>query len=660
MDEKEKKEKAKVGVYVCHCGGNISDYVDVEKVVGEIKKEGAAAVVKHVMFACADSSQNEMIADIREHGLNRLVVAACSPKLHETTFRGVAQKAGLNPYMYYHANIREQASWAHTDNREEATRKAVRHVRSALSYVVGAEPLEKIKSGTVQKALVVGGGLAGIRAALDLSAMGISVFLIEKSPFLGGRLSQVAEVYPYGKSGQQVIGGLVNELIARDNIVVFTNSEIRSFSGYVGNFVVEIEMKPRYVTVHYDSIKEKISALPDTDISDDFNYGLTKRKIVHYPYDGAYPQIPVLDLEHCSDPAGLKSIFGDAIDLNQKPEHISFSVGAVIVSTGFDPYTPKEGEFGYGTHPNVITLPELHRLLSLDTESSEFRLNGKKVRSMAFVYCVGSRQKKTAEGEGNEYCSRYCCKATMFTTLTMMHRFSDLKIYHLYRDIRTFGKEEKLYDRAGREGMMFLKFSEDEPPVVGTEDGRLLVSVRDRLTEGEALDMPVDAVVLVTGMVPRKNADLIGAMKLPVGKTGFFQEVRPKLRPVETLTAGVYLGGTCQSPKDTRETLASAEAAASKGATITLTDVIELEPFVVKVDPAVCELSRECMAACPYDAIVTKSYDGIGERAWVNTAKCKGCGACVAVCPTEAVQLQGMGNEQIRNMIDAMGREVEL
>ncbi len=656
----EKKEKPKVGVYVCHCGGNISDYVDVGKVVSEIGKEGEAAVVKDVMFACADSSQNEMIADIREHGLNRLVVAACSPKLHEATFRGVAQKAGLNPYMYYHANIREQSSWAHTDNREEATGKAVRHARSAVAYVSGAEPLEKIKAGTVQKTLVVGGGLAGLRAALDLSSMGISVFLVEKSPFLGGRLTQVANVYPYGRSGQQVIGQLVKELRARDNVVIFTNSEITSFSGYVGNFDVEISVKPRYVRVPYSSIRDKISALPGTDIPDAFNYGLTKRKIIYYPYEGAYPQIPVLDMEHCTDPEGLKSLFGDAIDLDQKEESIKFSVGAVIVSTGFDPYAPAVGEFGYGSYPGVITLPELHRMMAPDGGGGEFMLNGNRVRSMAFIYCVGSRQKKTAEGGANEYCSRYCCKASVFTTLTTLHRFPGVRLYHLYRDMRTFGKEERLFDQAGREGVMFLKYSEDEPPVVGMNGGRLTVSVRDRLTGPDTLEIPVDAVVLVTGMVPRKNAGLVETLKLPVGKAGFLQEVHPKLRPVETLTAGVYLGGTCQSPKDTRETLSSAEAAVSKAATITLTSSIELEPFVVKVDPAVCDLNRECMAACPYDAIVTEHYDGIGERAWVNIAKCKGCGACVAVCPTEAVQLQGLRNEQIRNMIGAMGKEVEV
>ena len=654
----EKKEKPRVGVYVCHCGGNISDYVDVEKVVREIEKEGAAAVVKHVMFACADSSQNEMIADIRKEGLNRLVVAACSPKLHESTLRGVAQKAGLNPYMYYHANIREQSSWAHTDNREEATRKAVRHTRAAISYVAGAEPLEKIKSATIQKTLVVGGGLAGLRAALDISSMGIPVFLVERSPFLGGRLSQVAEVYPYGSSGRQIIRSLVDELMARDNVVIFTNADVRSFSGYVGSFDVEIEVRPRYVTAHYSDIRDSISALPDTEIPDDFNYGLTKRKIVYYPYDGAYPDIPVLDMEHCSDPKGLKSIFGEAVDLDQKAERIRFGVGAVIVSTGFDPYVPKEGEFGYGSLPGVITLPELHRMISLDSNAAEFRLNGRKVRRMAFIYCVGSRQKKGAGGTANEYCSRYCCKATMFTTLTMLHRFRDLKIYHLYRDIRTFGKEERLFDQAGREGVMFLKYSEDEPPVVGINGERLAISVRDRLTAADTLEIPVDAVVLVTGMVPRQNAGLVDTLKLPVGKAGFLQEVHPKLRPVETLTAGVYLGGTCQSPKDTRETLASAEAATSKASTVTLRDSIELEPFVVNVDPAVCGLNRECMAACPYDAIVTKNYEGIGERAWVNTAKCKGCGACVAVCPTEAVQLQGLRNDQIRSMIIAMGREV--
>ncbi len=649
-------DEIRIGVYVCHCGGNISDYVDVKKVVEAVKNEPNVIVAKDVMFACADSSQNEMIEDIKNYKLNRLVVASCSPKLHELTFRKVAQRAGINPYLYYQANIREQASWAHTDDPKGATEKAIRHTRAAIAYVRNARPLERIVSETVPKVLVIGGGIAGLRASIDLSRMGIGVFLIEKSPFLGGRVPQLADVYPYGKSGKEIVNSLLKELNSMDNVTIFTNAEIKSISGYIGNFEVEVEIKPRYVRARYDEIKEKIEKLPE-EIPDEFNYGLTKRKVIYYPYDGAFPNIPFLDKDNCKNVNELIEIFGDAIDLNQKVERIKLNVGAVVVTTGFDPYEPKEGEFGYGKYPNVITLQQLHRLVEMN-KGKEFSINGRRIKDIAFIYCVGSRQKKTDEEEVNEYCSRYCCNAAMHITLSMLNRYEGLRFYHLFRDIRTYGKYERLYENACKNGVIAIKYSEDEPPQVSMNGNRLTVNVKDILTFGENLELSVDAVVLVTGMVPRKNSELVNVLKVPVGKDRFYLEVHPKLRPVETVISGIYIGGTCQGPKDIRETLLSADAAASKASTITLINKIELEPFVAEVNPNICELSKLCISACPYEAIEIRNYEGIGERAWVNKAKCKGCGACVGVCPTEAIQLNGLTNEQIRGMIEALGKKV--
>ncbi|MCD6348553.1 MAG: CoB--CoM heterodisulfide reductase iron-sulfur subunit A family protein, partial [Candidatus Korarchaeota archaeon] len=303
------EEELRIGVYVCHCGGNISDYVDVKKVVEVIKGEPGVVVAKDVMFACSDSSQNEIIADVKEHNLNRVVVASCSPKLHELTFRGTVKRAGLNPYLYYHANIREHVSWAHTDNKEGATEKAIRHVRAAIAYVRNAKPLEPIRQKTTHAVLVIGGGIAGLRAALDLSRTGLNVYLVEKSPFLGGRVPQLYKVYPNGKKGADIVRDLVSELIKRDNVAIYTNAEIKSFSGYIGNFEVEVEIKPRYIKVPYSEIKEKIKDLPD-EIPDEFNYGLTKRKVVYYPYEDAFPHIPILDLEHCSNVEAVKELLG--------------------------------------------------------------------------------------------------------------------------------------------------------------------------------------------------------------------------------------------------------------------------------------------------------------------------------------------------------------
>ena len=646
------EEELRIGVYVCHCGGNISDYVDVKKVVEAIKGEPGVVVAKDVMFACSDSSQNEIINDVKEHNLNRVVVASCSPKLHELTFRETVKRAGLNPYLYYHANIREHVSWAHTDTREGATEKAIRHVRAAIAYVRNAKPLEPIRQKTMHAVLVIGGGIAGLRAALDLSRTGLNVYLVERSPFLGGRTPQLYRVYPDGRRGADIVKDLVSELIKRDNVAIYTNAEIKSFSGYIGNFEVEVEIKPRYIKVPYDEIKEKIKELPD-EIPDEFNYGLTKRKVIYYPYEGAFPRIPVLDLDHCSDVETIKELLGDAVDLEQKPETVKLKVGAVIVATGFDPYEPKEGEFGYGRQ-GVVTLPQLHRLMDLG--NGELKLNGREIRDVAFVYCVGSRQKKSSEEEVNEYCSRYCCNAAMYISSLLMEQ--GIRTYHIFRDIRTYGRHEGMYDEVSRKGGIFIKYNEDEPPEIEEEGDKLLLKVKDLLTAGEQLEIPVDLVVLVTGMVPRKTPELDELLRISRGRDRFYVEVHPKLRPVETAIGGIFIAGACQAPRDICETLSSASAAASKAATVTLRDVIELEPFKAEVDPNICDLSKKCIEICPYEAIEIKNYEGIGEKAWVNKAKCMGCGACVAVCPTEAIQLNGLTNEQIRAMIEAAGKEV--
>jgi len=647
------EEELRIGVYVCHCGGNISDYVDVKKVVEAIKGEPGVVVAKDVMFACSDSSQNEIINDVKEHNLNRVVVASCSPKLHELTFRETVKRAGLNPYLYYHANIREHVSWAHTDTREGATEKAIRHVRAAIAYVRNAKPLEPIRQKTMHAVLVIGGGIAGLRAALDLSRTGLNVYLVERSPFLGGRTPQLYRVYPDGRRGADIVKDLVSELIKRDNVAIYTNAEIKSFSGYIGNFEVEVEIKPRYIKVPYDEIKEKIKELPD-EIPDEFNYGLTKRKVIYYPYEGAFPRIPVLDLDHCSDVETIKELLGDAVDLEQKPETVKLKVGAVIVATGFDPYEPKEGEFGYGRQ-GVVTLPQLHRLMDLG--NGELKLNGREIRDVAFVYCVGSRQKKSSEEEEvNEYCSRYCCNAAMYISSLLMEQ--GIRTYHIFRDIRTYGRHERMYDEVSRKGGIFIKYNEDEPLEIEEEGDKLLLKVKDLLTAGEHLEIPVDLVVLVTGMVPRKTPELDELLRISRGRDRFYVEVHPKLRPVETAIGGIFIAGACQAPRDICETLSSASAAASKAATVTLRDVIELEPFKAEVDPNICDLSKKCIEICPYEAIEIKNYEGIGEKAWVNKAKCMGCGACVAVCPTEAIQLNGLTNEQIRAMIEAAGKEV--
>ena len=591
MNETSEGKRPRIGVYVCHCGGNIADYVDVEEVRKALGQEADVVVSKDLMFDCSDASQNEMIDDIKIKNLDRIVVAACSPKLHELTFRGTATRGGLNPYMLYHANIREQASWAHEGDKKGATAKALAHARAAVAYVSLAEPLERPRIESTPAVLVIGGGIAGIKAALDLSSMGVHVFLLEKSQALGGHVAELGEVYPYGREGREVVDRSARGLKGRENVTVFTGATLESFSGYIGKFEATILVSPR----------------PGTE------------------------------------------------------ERIKVRVASAVVATGFDSYQPKRGEYGYGTVRGVVTLPELQSLAS--GRDGTLNYDGRKVNDVAFVYCVGSRQEESAvapsgnepPAKANAYCSRYCCNAAVNTSLSLGTKYNGITAYHLYRDMRTYGRNELMYEEAAKAESIFIRFEGENPPSVCEKDGRVGVTVKSSLLENQPVELTVDLVVLVTGMVPRPNEQLNTLLSLPIGSDGFYREIHQKLRPVETNIGGLLIAGTSQGPKDIRETLSSASAASAKAASFALKKELELEPFVAEVDNSACELSQACVKECPYEAIEIKDLPS-GRKAWVNTAKCKGCGACVAVCPTEAIQLKGLGNDQVRAMIEVMAR----
>ncbi|MDG6904977.1 MAG: CoB--CoM heterodisulfide reductase iron-sulfur subunit A family protein [Nitrososphaerota archaeon] len=648
--------KPRVGVYVCHCGGNISDFVDVKKVAESIKAEDADVVVsKDLMFDCSDASQNEMIEDVKARNLDRIVVASCSPKLHEMTFRGTTKRAGLNPYMFYHANIREQASWAHGDDKPGATAKAQAHVRAAVAYVKLADPLDKIKTESTQTVLIIGGGVAGMRAALDLADMNVCVVLVERSHSLGGHVSELSEIYPYGMHGAQVVRALALQLAGRENVAVFTNATVESFKGYVGKFEVKIRISPRYVVSDSEKLNEAIRACP-VSVPDESEHGLVSRKAIYRPLGYSMSNLPTIDMRSCTKCGICVDVCGNnVIDLEQKEQEINVQVGSIIVATGFDSYSPKVSEFGYGTVNGVVTLPELERLMELSVGKT-LEYKGKSVKDIAYIYCVGSRQKDSGENpKPNKYCSRFCCNAAINSALVLKEKFADLKIYHLYRDMRTYGRNEQMYEEAGREGSTFVRFDDENEPRVTERGGKCMVTVRSSLVDNTQIEFAVDLVVLVTGMVPTSNASLNEMLSLPIGLDGFYREVHLKLRPVETNIAGLLIAGTAQSPKDVRETLASASAAAAKAAAFALKKELELEPFVARVDPTTCEGTQACIAECPYGAIELENLER-KSTANVNIAKCKGCGACVAVCPTEAIQLQGLTNSEIRVMIGALAR----
>ena len=569
----------KIGVYVCQCGGNIGDYVDVDEVIAAVAGEPDVVVAKTAMFTCSDSTQQEIVQDAEEQGLDGLVVASCSPKLHTYTFRDVAKRAGMNPFQYTQVNVREQCSWTHTDDHEGATGKAVRLVRAGINRTRLTEPFEPIVVETTPKSLVVGGGIAGLRAALGLAEVGLSVFLVEKEPQLGGWVAGFGEMYPHGRNGAELVAKLEEKVRAHPAIAVFTNAELMNKSGSFGNYQATIAVN------------------------------------------------------------------------GERLETITVDVGSIVVATGFDTYQPAEGELGYGLD-GVVTIAEFKKLVEESAGPLEY--NGRPVKTVAYIYCVGSRQSQDVEG-GHTYCSRYCCNAAVHASLQVAATPAKVYQYHFYRDMRTYGKFELLYAESLEKGSAYLKFPDDEPPTVekDAESGRLKVTARDLLSEGEEVALVADLVVLVTGMVPRNNDDLQKTLKLPVGQSGFFNEIHPKLRPVETVVDGVYICGACQAPRNSAESVASGLAAVTQSAAILKRGFAELDPLVATVDVDACTWCGACQETCPYDAVSIEHHDGKDVAAIAKTA-CKGCGGCVPVCPVGAIDLQGYTDAQIRAMIDGM------
>ena len=601
-------EKPRIGVYICRCGGNISDVVNTEALAEQVKGIGDVAACKVETFMCSDPGQATIVEDIQKVGLNRVVVASCSPFLHELTFRTAVQRGGLNPFLYEHVNIREQGSWAHKHDPAGATSKAFRMINAAVGKLHHAEALERILMGNHRQALVVGGGIAGLKAAAELAGKGVPVILVEQSPSLGGRVATLARTFPQEAEGIELVKKLVAQVTNHPLVRVFTRARVEAVSGFIGNFGVKIALEP----------KSGASTPPDGN--------------------------------------------GAASAVNAT--EVRASVGTIIMATGADPYTPAKGEYGFAEQPAVVALPDFLRHLAA-LPNGGFTWNGKRVRNVGFLHCVGSRQvdgvnPPQADGKINDYCSRYCCTAILQQALTLKQRFPDVNVFDFYQDIRTYGRHEDYYTRSSEAGVVFLRFHGDEPPVVepGENGSPLKVRVRDWLTFGEEVEVPLDLLVLGVGLVPHAIPELIDLLKLPVGADRFLQEVHPKLRPVETAVNGVLLAGTSQAPMNIEETLSAAGAAAVKAAIPLSRDNVELDPFVAEVNAEKCNGCERCLTECAYTgALFKESVQVDGEtavKARVNPGLCFGCGACVAVCPTRAIDLKGWTLDQFDAMVDGL------
>ncbi len=626
---KEDTSEDKVGVYICHCGGNISDHVDVKQVADNVKGIEGVSMVHTNVFMCSDPGQELIQEDIKSGKVNKVVVASCAPSLHETTFRGAIKRADMNAYLYEHANIREQVSWVH--DGAPATDKATVLVKAAIAKAKRLVPLDPIRVDAHKNVVVIGGGMSGLRAAQDLSQKGIKVALIEKSPFLGGQVANLDKLFPTGADAADIITEMSTAVVSDPNINVYTCSQIVQSEGYIGNFKVKLERKRPDSPEDFEKLKRLANSGKDVGS--------------YIPFAGYYSEkVPT------------------------EKEEIVIETGAMVFASGFQTYTPRPDEYGYGENAHVITLPQLIKIMAEDkSENDVLRIDGKKIRRAALIHCVGSRHipgvhEPDENGNYNEHCSRTCCTATLQAAIDIRKRHPGTHVFEYFRDIRTYGRgQEEYYEEASKNNVVFMRFEPESSPVVEqTPDSSfpMKVTVRDTLTFGEELEAEVDLVVLAVGMLPSNITDLTEMMKIPVSADRFLQEVHPKLRPVELAKTGVLLAGTCQAPMDIGESCNAAQASAAKASILLSKGFVELDPFIAQVDSQRCVGHGECVIACLVEGAISMEeveVDGkITKQAQVAEAVCTGCGACVAVCPENAIDINGWKLEQYEEMVDAI------
>jgi len=649
------REEPRIGVYICHCGLNIAGVVNSKEVAEYAQTLPNVVVGRDYIYMCSDPGQAMIQQDIKEHKLNRVVVASCSPQMHEPTFRRVVEEAGVNRYLFEMANLREHCSWAHATEPRKATEKAKDLVRMAVAKVRLLEPLEKRMVDVGPFGLVVGGGVSGIQAALDLANRGFSVSLVEKSPFLGGRVAQLNRVFLTNEEVTEIINPMMKELVNHSNIKVFTNSEIEKLEGYIGNFKATVKRKPRYVTAKCTACGRCAEVCP-VEVSDEFNLGLTKRKAIYMPYKDAVPRVFTIDEVACTRCGEcLKVCEPNAIVLDSKPETSEIEAGTIVVATGFDPYMPV-GEHCYGEHKDVVTQLQLERIMSRNGPTGGRLIQpstGKEPSSVAFILCVGSRN------PNRPYCSRVCCTSALKNALLIKEQYPKADVSVLYRDMRAFGKgQEECYGEARREGINFFKFSvEDSPKVFEGKNKQLTLIVNDQIL-GMPVEIPTDLLVLVEAMTPRQDAADLGSI-LTVSRSpdGFFREAHPKLRPLDTMSDGIYLAGVAQGPKNITESLVQASGAAARAAIPLSKGKVEVEPIVAVVNEELCRGCGRCEEVCPYNAIKLEEIEPFAGAPMnvsrVNEVICKGCGACAVTCPTGAITMKHFTDQQIRAMIMA-------
>jgi len=645
-------KQKRTGVFVCHCGINIAGTVDVKQVAEKLGKYEGVAHSEEYVYMCSDPGQKLIVDAIKDNKLDSVVVACCSPTLHETTFRNTAETAGINPFQCEIANIREQCSWVHKD-MEEATDKAVKITKSMVEKVERNEELEPISVPVTRKALVIGGGIGGIQAALDIASCGHEVILVEKTPSIGGHMIQLSETFPTLDCSQCILTPKMVEVSKHPKIKLMTYSEIQEISGYVGNFKVKILQKPRYVDPVKCTLCDECTKVCPIVVPNEFDLGLTGRRAIYIPFPQSIPASFTLDDAGC--PGLLPIACGkcadvcepEAIDYDQKPEIIEEEVGAIVIATGYDLYEQSYiDEYGHGKIPDVLDGLQFERLCSASgpTQGKVMRPSDHKIpKEVVFIQCVGSRDPELHCA----YCSKICCMYTAKHAMLYKHHVPDGQAYIFYIDIRSGGKgyEEFVQRAVEEDGVLYLRGKVSK---VFQENGTVKVWGVDTLT-GKDIEIDADMVVLALAMRPSQGAeDLAKKLKVATDKDGFFAEAHPKLKPVESVTAGMFFAGSAQAPKDIPETVAQASGAAAKVISILSQERLYHSPMVAKVNPHLCSGCGMCVSVCPYEAIALKD-----EKAEVNEVLCEGCGTCSATCLRAAINVKNITPLQVSEMINA-------
>lgn len=658
----------RIGVFVCWCGSNIAGTVDVKAVAEALKSEPGVVFSTNYQYMCSEAGQNIVKDAVKEHNLTGVVICSCSPRMHEATFRKAVASVGLNPYMLEVANIREQCSWIHKD-MATGTEKAIILARAAVAKVCLNAPLIAGESPVKKRALVIGGGIAGIQTALDIADAGFEVDIVEKNATIGGKMAQIDKTFPTLDCAACILTPKMVDVAQHEKINIYAYSEVDAVKGFVGNFNVTIRKKARYV-------KEDVCTgcglctekCPQRKVPNEFNLGMDNRRAIYIPFAQAVPKIATIDANYCTmlktGKCGVcsKVCTAGAIDYKQKDELVEREYGAIVVATGFNPIKLDNfDEYAYSQSPDVITSLEFERLTNAAGPTAGKLLrpsDGKHPHTIVFVQCVGSRD---TSGCGKPYCSKICCMYTAKHAMLTREKYPDTDVYVFYIDVRTPGKNfDEFYRRAVEEyGVHYIKGMVGK---VAPEGDKLMVQASD-LIANEQLHIAADLVVLAAAIEPDKSARPLATMLTASMDTNdFFTEAHPKLRPVESPTAGVFLSGTCQGPKDIPETVSQAGAAAAKVIGLLAKDKLTCNPCVAHSDEMMCNGCSSCEKVCPYGAItyVDKEFRmpdrtvQVRRVASVNEAVCQGCGACTVACPSGAMDLKGFSNSQIMAEVDAI------